>query len=83
MRHVLTMALGVNASVDVRYYKLPLDTGALILLSTDGLHGVISHREMETILREDVDGNSTPEEKCYRLIQAARKAGGRTISRSF
>lgn len=76
MRHVLTMALGVNSSVDVRYYKVAVHTGALILLSTDGLHGVIPHREMETILREDVDGNCTTEEKCSRLIQAARKAGG-------
>lgn len=76
MRHVLTMALGVNSSVDVRYYKINVHSGAILLLSTDGLHGVVPHEQIERILREDTPGSTTPEEKCSHLIQAATQAGG-------
>ncbi len=76
MRHVLTMALGVGDSVDVRYYKVAAEPQALILLSSDGLHGVVPVDQIGTILREDQPGASTLEEKCYSLIQAARNAGG-------
>jgi len=76
MRHVLTMAIGVNENVDVRYYKVIVPAGAILLLSSDGLHGVISRSEIQTILREDWPGNTTLDEKCNQLIQAARQAGG-------
>jgi protein phosphatase len=76
MRHVLTMALGVGESLDVRYYKVPAEPGSTLLLSSDGLHGVVASGAMETILRENTPGSSTLEEKCSQLIQAARQAGG-------
>ncbi len=76
MRHVLTMALGVGETLDIRYYKVLAEPGALLLLSSDGLHGVIPNAAIETILREDGPGAATLEEKCSSLIQAARQAGG-------
>jgi protein phosphatase len=76
MRHVLTMALGVAEVVDVRYYKIVVDSGSFLLLSSDGLHGVVPAGLIETILREDGPGNATLEDKCDHLIQAARLAGG-------
>jgi len=75
-RHVLTMAVGIGEAVDVRYYKVRLDPGSTLLLSSDGLHGVISAGQIETILRENAPGGNTLDEKCYHLIQAAREAGG-------
>ena len=76
MRHVLTMAIGVADVVDVRYYKVAVPSGAFLLLSSDGLHGVVAAALIEGILREDGPGNDTLEEKCNHLIQAARQAGG-------
>lgn len=76
MRHVLTMALGVGESVDVRYYKVPAEAGTVLLLSSDGLHGVVANGVIETILRENEAGSGTLEEKCSQLIEAARRAGG-------
>ncbi|MGI8990209.1 MAG: PP2C family protein-serine/threonine phosphatase [Bryobacteraceae bacterium] len=76
MRHVLTMAIGVGASVKPRSYTVQLKPSMILLLSSDGLHGVIECREIEKILRESTPGNSTLEQKCKRLIQAAREAGG-------
>ena len=76
MRHVLTMALGVAEAVDIRYYKLHVQPGSNLLISSDGLHGVVANSLIETILREDKPGAGTPDEKCHRLIEAAREAGG-------
>jgi protein phosphatase len=76
MRHVLTMAIGVAEVVDVRYYKVAVPSGGFLLLSSDGLHGVVPAALIEGILREDGPGNTTLEEKCHHLIQAARQAGG-------
>jgi protein phosphatase len=76
MRHVLTMAIGVAEVVDVRYYKIAVPSDGFLLLSSDGLHGVVPAALIEKILREDAPGTTTLEEKCNHLIQAARQAGG-------
>lgn len=71
MRHVLTMAIGVGAAVRIRYYAIALKPGTLIMLSSDGLHGVVGEEEIEGIL-SDSEGL---EEKCRELISAAHAAG--------
>ncbi|MDQ6706193.1 MAG: protein phosphatase 2C domain-containing protein [Acidobacteriota bacterium] len=76
MRHVLTMAIGVGASLTPRTYSVQLKPSMLLLLSSDGLHGVVECRDIEKILRESIPGDSTLEQKCERLIEAAREAGG-------
>ncbi len=43
-----------------------------VLLSSDGLHGVIE----EEIIAEALGSERTLEEKCHYLIEAAREAGG-------
>lgn len=75
MRHVLTMAIGASAPLTVNYYSVPLRTGALVLICSDGLHGVVEPPKLEQILRGGRDGISL-EESCRRLIQAAKEAGG-------
>ncbi|HVW85924.1 MAG TPA: protein phosphatase 2C domain-containing protein [Bryobacteraceae bacterium] len=72
MRHVLTMAVGVGSSVRIRYYALELANGDVMMLSSDGLHGVVANDEMEHILG---DRDSSLEAKCRRLIAAAHAAG--------
>jgi protein phosphatase len=74
MRHVLTMAIGASAPLTVNYYCLRLQSGALVLLCSDGLHGVLDLAQMEQILQRGRMG--ALEESCSELIAAAKAAGG-------
>jgi serine/threonine protein phosphatase PrpC len=73
MRHVLTMAIGVGSALTIKYYMVSLKPGATLLLSSDGLHGVIKPNQIEQILK---DKDAPLEQKCRGLIEAARTAGG-------
>jgi serine/threonine protein phosphatase PrpC len=74
MRHVLTMAIGASTPLTVNYYCVRLQDGALVLLCSDGLHGVLELSEMEQILERGRAGQL--EESCTELIAAAKAAGG-------
>ncbi|HEX3748600.1 MAG TPA: protein phosphatase 2C domain-containing protein [Bryobacteraceae bacterium] len=74
MRHVLTMAIGASAPLTVNYYCIRLQTGALVLMCSDGLHGVLELAQMEQILARARAG--ALEESCSELIAAAKAAGG-------
>ncbi|HEX3876776.1 MAG TPA: PP2C family serine/threonine-protein phosphatase [Bryobacteraceae bacterium] len=75
MRHVLTMAIGASAPLTVNCYGVPLMPGALILICSDGLHGVVEPDTLEGILQNGRDGVPL-EESCHKLIDAAKEAGG-------
>jgi len=75
MRHVLTMAIGAGDPLTVNYYSVELDPQDLLLLSSDGLHGVVEPAEMRSILEAGRNGVSL-EQSCLRLIEAAKQAGG-------
>lgn len=75
MRHVLTMAIGASAPLAVNYYSVPLKQGSLVLMCSDGLHGVVEGSKLERILRGGRNGVSL-QESCTRLIEAAKEAGG-------
>ncbi len=72
MRHVLTMAVGVGAALRYRYYSIELRDAELMLLSSDGLHGVVSVADIEWILG---DAMTSLEHKCSELISAAHAKG--------
>jgi len=72
MRNVLTMAVGVSEPLRVNSYRYALESGALVLLCSDGLHGVVPVGEIEDILRRDL----TIEAKCAALIERAKQRGG-------
>lgn len=72
MRHVLTMAVGVGAAVRIRYYATQLAADDLMLLSSDGLHGVVALRDIEAIVGEK---ETTLEQKCRAMIGAAHEVG--------
>jgi protein phosphatase len=75
MRHVLTMAIGASRKVDINFYAVPMETGSVILLSSDGLHGVVEAPRLEEILRGVRAGQSL--EECGRnLVEEAKQAGG-------
>jgi PPM family protein phosphatase len=72
MRHVLTMAIGVSENLRVHTYLVKPAPGTLLLLSSDGLHGVAREQDIASAL----DSAETLEEKCRHLIEAARAQGG-------
>jgi PPM family protein phosphatase len=74
LRNVITKAVGARDTIDLDIVEHELEPGDLILLCSDGLHGMINDQEVGRILGaateplEDLGG---------RLIDAANEAGGR------
>jgi len=75
MRHVLTMAIGASAPLTVNYYSVALESGSLVLMCSDGLHGVVEAGQLQQILEAGRNGAKL-DESCRRLIEAAKEAGG-------
>ncbi len=71
MRHVLTMAVGVGITIRIRYYAVELARKDVMMLSSDGLHGVIGESRISQILDEPGE----LEAKCHALIDAAHENG--------
>jgi protein phosphatase len=72
MRHVLTMAVGVGTAIRIRYYALALKPDSIMMLSSDGLHGVVPEDQIALILGTP---HTTLQQKCAELISAANAAG--------
>jgi PPM family protein phosphatase len=72
MRHVLTMAIGVSPELRVHSYTVHPHPGELILISSDGLHGVVE----PGVIASALSSNGSLQAKCERLIDAAKQAGG-------
>lgn len=70
-RHVLTMAIGVDNSLRINSRTLRLGADALVLMCSDGLHGVVSQENIVSGLKN----MGTLAAKTHYLIEAARKAG--------
>jgi protein phosphatase len=70
---IVTQALGgYDDLTDVFTRVVPVQTGDVFLLCTDGLHDVVSDREIQAILTE----NNRSRSACDDLIQAAITKGG-------
>jgi protein phosphatase len=50
MRHALTNVVGSQAETDVHIVEEPLSGGEVLLLTTDGVHGVLDMRALERIV---------------------------------
>lgn len=73
MRHVLTMAIGVGSPLRVNTRSIARQAGTLLLLCSDGLHGVVSQQAIELLLANTA---TNLEQKAKLLVEAARDAGG-------
>jgi protein phosphatase len=71
-RSVITRALGADDTVDVDVLRVPVETGDLILLCSDGLTGMVGDAELARILR----GGGELNHLAQQLVTAANKAGG-------
>ncbi len=72
-KNVITRAVGAPQTLKVDHFILPLYDGDMVLLCSDGLHGMISDEMIETIMKKD----ATLEEKTNELITQAKEQGGR------
>lgn len=71
MRHVLTMAIGVSDQLKVNSYSVPLEEETIVLLCSDGLHGVVTNQEITDVLNR----GGPIEERVHLLIDTARAHG--------
>ena len=71
-RNIITRAVGAPQSLEVDHFIVDLADGDLILLCSDGLHGMVNDAEIEALLK----GNGSLEEKNNRLIELAKEHGG-------
>jgi serine/threonine protein phosphatase PrpC len=72
MRHVLTMAIGVSEELRVDSQVVTVFSGDQIILCSDGLHGVIDEKILESTLKSE----KSLVDKAHYLIEAARERGG-------
>jgi serine/threonine protein phosphatase PrpC len=73
MRHALTNVVGSRLQTDVHVAEERLAGGERLLLSTDGVHGVIDERRLEQLLRED----ENPEAIARNVVGVALTRGSR------
>ena len=66
------MAIGVSENLRVHSYRIKLSRGMLILLCSDGLHGVLTEDEM----KKSLSAQASLEAKSKDLIAQARAHGG-------
>lgn len=71
-RHGLTMALGVEDSVEPDVSEWPLHAGQVLLLCSDGLTDVLEDHEIMDTVRAITD----PQEACDALVAQANDKGG-------
>ncbi len=70
-RNVITRALGYQAEVQVDLFHLPLKAGDMVVLCSDGLHGLVGDEEIYEIVRSMPLADAVD-----RLIDLANERGG-------
>jgi protein phosphatase len=73
MRNALTNVVGAKVHTDVHVAEQALAGGELLLLSTDGVHGVLDETRLERMMREDDD----PRAIARSVVRAALARGSR------
>ena len=74
LKNVITKAVGAKDSIDIEVTEHQLKTGDVVLLCSDGLHGMINDEEIHRILTSNL---SSLQEAAAKLIEAANEAGGK------
>ncbi|PDW04773.1 Stp1/IreP family PP2C-type Ser/Thr phosphatase [Candidatus Viridilinea mediisalina] len=71
IRNIITRALGHSADVNVDIFERELQAGDTVLLSSDGMHGLIEDAEIA-----EIASIATPDEATQRLVDLANERGG-------
>ena len=69
-KNVITRAVGSEEDVECDYFETALDSGNVVLACSDGLHNLVSDREIAMVLSDDSD------EPAQKLISLANERGG-------
>ena len=70
-RNIITRALGLGPNVDVDLYVAPLAAGTVVVLSSDGLHGLVPDDDIARY----ASGNP-PQQAADQLVALANERGG-------
>jgi len=70
-RNVITRALGYQSGVTVDMFRWPLQIDDIIVLCSDGLHGMVTDAEIARIA-----GEASPDTAVHQLIDLANSRGG-------
>jgi serine/threonine protein phosphatase PrpC len=73
MRNVLTNVLGARDSTDIHIQERPIAPGDLFLLCTDGLHGSLDDKAIQSVLT----AQGTVERTAEALVRTAIERGSR------
>jgi protein phosphatase len=73
MRNALTNVVGARTRTEVHVVEEALAGGELLLLTTDGVHGVLDDERLERLMREE----ENPRELAERVVSAALTRGSR------
>lgn len=71
-RNIITRALGGSSNAEPDTFDLNLERGDVILLASDGLHGMVSDNDIREVLLLIPD----PARACDELVERALSAGG-------
>jgi protein phosphatase len=71
-RNVITRAVGAQSRIEPETKRIPWREGGRLLLCTDGLHGMVTEREIAEILKE----GHTVSRTAHELVCAANSHGG-------
>ena len=74
LRNVITKAVGARDSIDLDLIEHHLQPGDVVMLCSDGLHGMLNDHELGRLL---LPSPGPLEETTARLVDAANEAGGR------
>jgi protein phosphatase len=74
LRNVITKAVGARDSIELDVTEHPLEPGDVVMLCSDGLHGMLNDQQLASLLLPVPD---SLEQATARLIDAANEAGGR------
>jgi protein phosphatase len=72
-RNVLTNVLGSRTQVDVHMAEEPMTSGELVILITDGIHGVMDDAALQSL----VEDGQHPQAIANRIVQEALTRGSR------
>lgn len=72
-RNIITRAIGIEGDPQPDLYEIELSEGDMLLLASDGLHGMISDMLISSTLSE----SDQPDRLCDLLIERALDGGGR------
>ena len=70
-RNILTRALGTAPQVEVDTLVFPLEEGDVLMLCSDGLHGLVTDEELARVL-----GHEAPQAAAQTLVDQANALGG-------